>query len=75
MRNRTAHGPKTRVMSIADVLEDARRLEVILGGSAPTVSHDVQITIPFSALLGALDRMTREELIALRQRLDERLAG
>lgn len=76
MSRETAHEPNARVMCAAAVVEDARRLEALLRSGVPQGAHaGVQISLPFSSLLGALDGMTRDEMITLRQKLDERLAG
>ncbi|MCP3998707.1 MAG: hypothetical protein GY722_27095 [bacterium] len=75
MEPRTAHEPEAEVMSAADVWDDARRLAEVLQNNASKTGHVVRLQVPLSAYLAALDDLSREDLVILRKRLDQRLAS
>jgi hypothetical protein len=75
MEQRTAHEPEAEVMSAADVWDDARRLAEVLQNNALKSGHVVRLQVPLSAYLAALDDLSREDLMILRKRLDQRLAS
>jgi hypothetical protein len=62
-------------MSAADVWEDAEQLAEVLRQNFLRVEPVVKLQIPLSAFLTALDSLTRDELVFLRQRVEERLAA
>jgi hypothetical protein len=75
MDSKSVHEPGAKVMSPAEVWEDAQRIASLLRQNLLKAEPAVQLQIPLSAFLSALDDLGRDELIILRQRLDERLAA
>lgn len=71
---RSAHEPRAKVMPAREVWEDAQRLGRLLLANAQRTEPQVQIQIPLSSLLAALDGLSQDELMLVRRRLDERLA-
>ena len=74
MKRKTAHEPEAEVMSAAEVADDARQMAEVLRSSLMRSEPVVSLSIPLSVFLSALDNFTKEELVMLRKRLDERLA-
>ncbi len=66
--------PEAEVMSAADVWDDAQRLAEVLQNNT-SKGHVVRLQVPLSAFLAALDDLSREYLVILRKRLDQRLAS
>jgi hypothetical protein len=71
---KSPHEPDADVMSAADVLDDARQIAALLRQNLLKVETVVQLPVPFSALLSALDNLGREELRVLQERIEERLS-
>lgn len=61
-------------MSAAEVADDARQMAEALRSNLMRSEPVVSLSIPLSVFLSALDSFTREELVMLRKRLEERLA-
>ena len=74
MNNKLAHEPNAKVMSAAEVWEDAQQIASVLRQNLSEAEPVVKLQIPFSILLSAVDEFNREELLLLRQRIEERLA-
>lgn len=74
MKRRSAHEPKAKVMSAAEVWEDAQQVAEVLRRNLLKAEPTVGLRIPLSVFLSALDDLSREELVILRKRVDERLA-
>ena len=74
MKQRSAHEPKAKVMSAAEVWEDAQHVAEVLRRNLAKAEPTVGLRIPLSVFLSALDDLSREELVILRKRVDERLA-
>ncbi len=72
---RSPHEPRAKVMPASEVWEDARRLGKVLRANAQRAEPQVQIQVPLSAFLAALDGLSLDQLLVLRQRLDERLVS
>ena len=75
MAQKSAHEPEADVMNAADVWDDAGRVAAVMLSNLLKAEPLVQMQIPLSVLLSALASLSREELVVLRQRLDERLAA
>ena len=75
MKRKSAHEPKARVMSAADVWDDAQQIADVLRQNLLKAEPVVKLQIPLSAFLSALDDLSRDELVILRQRVEERLAA
>lgn len=75
MKRKTAHEPKAKVMSAADVWDDAQQLSQLLRENLLKTEPVVKLHVPLSALLSALDSFNKDELVILRKRVEERLAA
>lgn len=74
MKSKSVHEPTAAVMSAAEVWEDAQQLAEILQQNAWRAEPVVKLPIPLSILLSLLDTLGWEELIKLRQHVEERLS-
>jgi hypothetical protein len=61
-------------MSAAEVWEDAQQVAEVLRRNLSKAEPTVELRIPLSVFLSALDDLSRDELVILRKRVDERLA-
>jgi hypothetical protein len=75
MKRKSAHEPKAKVMSAADTWEDAQGVAQVMQGNLLRAEPTVGLRIPLSVFLSALDELSREELVILRQRVTARLAA
>ena len=75
MKPKSAHEPGAEVMSAMEVREDARQVANVLRHNLLKAEPAVQLEVPLSTFLSALDSLSRDELLMLRQRVDERLAA
>jgi len=74
MKRKSAHEPKAKVMSTAEVWDDAQQIAAVLCQNLLKAEPVVKLAVPLSAFLSALDDFSREELVILRKRVEERLA-
>ena len=56
-------------------MDDAQQIADVLRQNLLRAEPIVRLPIPFSAFLFALDGLSRNELVLLRQRVEERLAA
>lgn len=75
MKPKSAHEPGAEVMSAIGVREDARQVANILRHNLLKSEPAVQLEVPLSTFLSALDSLSRDELLILRLRVEERLAA
>lgn len=75
MRQKSAHEPKAEVMSADNVWNDALQLADVLRQNLLKTEPIVRLQIPFSFFLSALEGFDRDELVILRQRVEDRLAA
>lgn len=75
MRPKTAHEPDAEVMGAAEAFEDARGLGRLLRRNLASDVPTVPLEVPLSVLLAALDKLSRDDLMLLQQRVGERLAS
>jgi len=75
MSSQSAHEPEAKVMSAADVWNDADLIGAVLRQNLVRSEPFVKLQVPLSAYLFALDSLNRDELVLLRRRVDERLAA
>jgi len=75
MKRKSVHEPHAKVMSAAEVWEDAQQIAAVLRQNVLKAEPVVQLQIPLSVFLLALDHLSREELVMLHKRVEERLAG
>lgn len=72
---KSAHEPNAPVMSADDVWDDALQVADLLRQNLLKNERIVRLQVPFSFFLSALESFDREELVVLRQRVEERLAA
>jgi len=76
MKRKTTHEPKAKLMSAADVWDDAQQIASVLRRAKRVRSEPVvQLQIPLSVFLSALDSLDRDELAILRDRVQQQLAA
>ncbi|MCC6189674.1 MAG: hypothetical protein IT318_11615 [Anaerolineales bacterium] len=75
MKPKSVHEPEAEVMSAVEAQEDARRVASVLRQNLIKAEPAVQLEVPLSTFLSALDNLSRDELLILRHRVDERLAA
>ncbi|MEK7325677.1 MAG: hypothetical protein AAB217_10530 [Chloroflexota bacterium] len=74
MKRKSAHEPKAKVMSAAEVWDDAQQIADVLRQNLLKAEPVVRLQVPLSVFLAALDNFSRDELMILRQRVEEHLA-
>lgn len=74
MKRKSAHEPNAKVMSAADVWDDAQQIATVLKQNLLKAEPVVRLQIPLSAFLSALDNLNRDELVILHKRVEQRLA-
>ncbi len=74
MSRKSVHESNAQVMGVAEVGLDAQRIANVLQENLLATEPMVKLQIPLSVFLSALDSLNREELILLRERVEERLA-
>jgi hypothetical protein len=74
MKRKTTHEPKAKLMSAADVWDDAQQIASVLRRNAKS-EPVVRLQIPLSVFLSALDSLDRDELAILRDRVQQQLAA
>lgn len=75
MNNQSAHEPQAKVMSAAEVWDDAQQLAAVLRQNMLKAEPVVRMQIPLSVFLSAVDNFNQDELMILRQRIEDRLAA
>ena len=75
MKRKSVHEPRAKVMSATDVWNDAQQITSVLRENLLRAEPTVRLQIPLSVYLSALDNLSRDELIILRERVQERLAA
>lgn len=75
MKRKSAHEPKVKVMSAADVWDDARQIANVVHHNLLKAEPVVRLQIPLSLFLSALDNLSQDELVILRKRVEERLTA
>ncbi|MEZ4866079.1 MAG: hypothetical protein R3C14_32485 [Caldilineaceae bacterium] len=75
MEQQSVHEPDAKLMSAAEVWEDAQQIASILQRNTSKAEPVVRLQIPLSVFVSALEQFDRDELIIVRRRIDERLAA
>lgn len=75
MKQKSVHEPKAKLMSATEVWDDAQQITNVLRQNAAKAEPVVRLPIPLSVFLSALDTFSRDELLLVRQRIEERLVG
>jgi len=75
MSHKAVHEPEAKVMDAAEVWEDAQQIANLLLQNLLKAESLIQLQIPLSIFLSALENLTRDELMLLLKRVQERLAA
>lgn len=75
MNDQSAHEPKAKAMSAAEVWDDAQEVAEVLRQNLLKAEPIVRLQVPLSVFLSAVDNFNRDELLLLRRRIEERLAA
>jgi len=70
---KSIHEPKAQLLSGQDAIQDAERLRALLRRNRERTEREVQLRVPFTVIIEALDQLEAGELRLLAQRLEERL--
>lgn len=71
---KSVHEPEAQLLSAQDAIQDAERLRVLLRRNRQRAEREVQLRVPFTVIIEAIDQLEVSELRLLAQRLEERLA-
>jgi hypothetical protein len=74
-KRKSVREPEAKLMSAADVWDDAQQIAEVLRHNLLKAEPAVQLQVPLSIFMSALDSLSRDELVLLRQRVEERLAA
>jgi hypothetical protein len=75
MKHTSAHEPEAKVMSAADVWDDAQQIADVLWQNLLKTEPIVRLQVPLYVFLSALDSLNRDELMILHQRVEQQLAA
>lgn len=75
MKHPSVHESEAALMSAADVWEDAQVLGEVLRKNLLKAEPVIKFPIPLSVFLSALDSFSRDELLLVHRRVEERLAA
>ena len=75
MNNKSVHEAEAEVMSAAEVWNDAQQLGQVLRQNLVQTEPVVRLQIPLSVFLAAVDDFSQDELLLLKQRVQDRLAA
>ena len=74
-KQKSVHEPNAPLLSAQDAIQDAKRLRELLWRNRQQAEREVQLQVPFTVILKAIDQLEARELRLLAQRLEERLAA
>ncbi len=74
-RPKSIHEPNAPLLSAQDAIQDAERLRELLWRNRQQAEQEVQLRVPFTVILKAIDQLEASELRLLVQRLEDRLAA
>lgn len=72
---KSIHEPNAPLLSAQDAIQDAERLRGLLWRNRQQTEREVQLRVPFTVILKAIDQLEPGELRLLAQRLEDRLAS
>ena len=75
MKRKSVHEPRAKLMSAAEVWQDSQQIAGVLSQNLLKAEPMVRLQIPLSVFLSALDHFSRDELVVLREHVEERLAA
>jgi hypothetical protein len=71
---KSVHEPNAPLLSAQDAIQDAERLRELLWRNRQQAEQEIQLRVPFTVILNAIDQLEAGELRLLVQRLEDRLA-
>jgi hypothetical protein len=74
VEQKSVHEPGAQLLSAQDAIQDAERLRALLLRNRQQAKREVQLRVPFTVIVEAVDQLEADELRLLAQRLEERLA-
>jgi len=74
-KSKSIHEPNAPLLSAQDAIQDAGRLRELLWRNRQQAEQEVQLRVPFTVILEAIDQLEAGELRLLVQRLEDRLAA
>ena len=74
-KQKSIHEPDAPLLSAQDAIQDAGRLQELLWRNRQQAEQEVQLRVPFTVILKAIDQLEANELRLLVQRLEDRLAA
>jgi len=74
-KQKSVHEPNAPLLSAQDAIQDAERLQELLWRNRQQAEREVQLRVPFTVILKAIDQLEASELCLLVQRLEDRLAA
>jgi len=75
MKRKSVHEPQAKVMSAEDVWDDAQQISNVLRQNLLKAEPVIQLHIPLSSFLSALDNLSRDELVILHKHIEERVTA
>jgi hypothetical protein len=72
---KSVHEPNAPLLSAQDAIQDAERLRELLWRNRQQAEREVQLQVPFTVILKAIDQLEASELQVLAQRLEDRLVA
>ena len=71
---KSIHEPEAQLLRAQDAIQDAERLRALLQRNRQRAEREVQLRVPFTVIIQAIDQLEAGELRLLARRLEERLA-
>jgi hypothetical protein len=71
---KSVHEPEAQLLSGQDAIQDAERLRALLRRNRQRAERYVQLRVPFTVIIEAIEQLEAGELRLLAQKLDEQLA-
>lgn len=75
VEQKSVHEPEAQLLSAQDAIQDAERLRALLLRNRQRAEREVQLQVPFTVILQAIDQLEPGELRMSAQRLEDRLAA
>jgi len=75
VKQKSIYEPGAQLLSAQDAIQDAERLQGLLLRNQQRAKREVQLRVPFTVIIEAVDQLEADELRLLAQRLEERLAS
>ncbi|MBC8263214.1 MAG: hypothetical protein H8E47_03715 [Anaerolineales bacterium] len=71
---KSVHELEAQLLSGQDAIQDAERLRALLRRNRQRAEREVQLRVPFTVIIEAIEQLEAGELRLLAQKLDEQLA-